>query len=138
MKKTSAKIGLILALNCLICIGLLKWHKSVFLDELPEYKRSALEVMRQPLEDRHITVARTKETVDYPASFMLVAAMNPCPCGHYGENNPAHPCTCTPGQVHRYLSKISGPLLDRIDIQCEIEAVPYEQLKDTSRVSLLL
>ena len=107
-------------------------HNGVlFLDELPEYKRSALEVMRQPLEDRHITVARTKETVDYPASFMLVAAMNPCPCGHYGENNPAHPCTCTPGQVHRYLSKISGPLLDRIDIQCEIEAVPYEQLKDT-------
>ena len=107
-------------------------HNGVlFLDELPEYKRSVLEVMRQPLEDRHITVARTKETVDYPASFMLVAAMNPCPCGHYGENNPAHPCTCTPAQIHRYLSKISGPLLDRIDIQCEIEAVPYEQLRDT-------
>jgi len=107
-------------------------HNGVlFLDELPEYKRSALEVMRQPLEDRHITVARTKETVDYPASFMLVAAMNPCPCGHYGENNPAHPCTCTPGQVHRYMSKISGPLMDRIDIQCEIEAVPYDQLKDS-------
>ncbi len=107
-------------------------HNGVlFLDELPEYKRSALEVMRQPLEDRHITVARTKETVDYPASFMLVAAMNPCPCGHYGENNPAHPCTCTPAQIHRYLGKISGPLLDRIDIQCEIEAVPYEQLRDS-------
>ena len=106
-------------------------HNGVlFLDELPEYKRSVLEVMRQPLEDRHITVARTKETVDYPASFMLVAAMNPCPCGHYGENNPAHPCTCTPAQVHRYLSKISGPLLDRIDIQCEIENVPYDQLRD--------
>ena len=105
-------------------------HNGVlFLDELPEYKRSALEVMRQPLEDRHITVARTKETVEYPASFMLVAAMNPCPSGHYGENDPAHPCTCTPGQVHRYMSKISGPLLDRIDIQCEIEAVPYDQLK---------
>ena len=107
-------------------------HNGVlFLDELPEYKRSVLEVMRQPLEDRHITVARTKETVDYPASFMLVAAMNPCPCGHFGENNPAHPCTCTPAQVHRYRSKISGPLMDRIDIQCEIEAVPYEQLRDT-------
>ena len=107
-------------------------HNGVlFLDELPEYKRSALEVMRQPLEDRHITVSRTKETVDYPASFMLVAAMNPCPCGHYGENNPVHPCTCTPAQVHRYMSKISGPLMDRIDIQCEIEAVPYEQLRDT-------
>ena len=107
-------------------------HNGVlFLDELPEYKRSVLEVMRQPLEDRHITVARTKTTVDYPASFMLVAAMNPCPCGHYGENNPAHPCTCTPGQIHRYISKISGPLLDRIDIQCEIENVPYEQLRDS-------
>ena len=107
-------------------------HNGVlFLDELPEYKRSALEVMRQPLEDRKITVSRAKDTVEYPASFMLVAAMNPCPCGHYGENNPAHPCTCTPAQVHRYLSKISGPLLDRIDIQCEIEAVPYDQLRDT-------
>lgn len=108
-------------------------HNGVlFLDELPEYKRTALEVMRQPLEDRRITVARNKQTVEYPASFMLVAAMNPCPCGHYGENNPAHPCTCTPAQIHRYLGKISGPLLDRIDIQCEIEAVPYEQLRDTT------
>lgn len=108
-------------------------HNGVlFLDELPEYKRATLEVMRQPLEDRHITVARTRLTVDYPASFMLVAAMNPCPCGHYGENNPAHPCTCTPAQIHRYLSRISGPLLDRIDIQCEIEAVPYDQLRDTT------
>ncbi len=107
-------------------------HNGVlFLDELPEYKRSVLEVLRQPLEDRHITVSRAKDTVDYPASFMLVAAMNPCPCGHYGENNPAHPCTCTPAQIHRYMSKISGPLLDRIDIQCEIEAVPYEQLRDS-------
>ena len=116
MKKTSAKIGLILAAICLIFTGLQKWYKSVFLNELPEYKRSTLEVLRQPLEDRHITVARTKTTVDYPASFMLVAAMNPCPCGHYGENNPARPCTCTPAQIHRYLGKISGPLLDRIDI----------------------
>lgn len=108
-------------------------HNGVlFLDELPEFKRNTLEVLRQPLEDRHVTVARTKTTVDYPASFMLVAAMNPCPCGHYGENNPAHPCTCTPAQIHRYLSKISGPLLDRIDIQCEIEAVPYDQLRDTT------
>lgn len=108
-------------------------HNGVlFLDELPEFRKNTLEVLRQPLEDRHITVARTKTTVDYPASFMLVAAMNPCPCGHYGENNPAHPCTCTPAQVHRYLSKISGPLLDRIDIQCEIEAVPYDQLRDTT------
>ena len=105
-------------------------HNGVlFLDELPEYKRTALEVMRQPLEDRKITVARSKMSIEYPASFMLVAAMNPCPCGHYGENNPAHPCTCTPAQVHRYLSRVSGPLLDRIDIQCEIQAVPYDQLR---------
>lgn len=106
-------------------------HNGVlFLDELPEYKRSALEVMRQPLEDRHICITRAKMRVDYPASFMLVAAMNPCPCGHYGENNPAHPCTCTPAQIHRYMSRISGPLLDRIDIQCDIQPVPYELLKN--------
>ena len=104
-------------------------HNS-FLDELPEYKRSALEVMRQPLEDRKICVTRAKTSVEYPSSFMLVAAMNPCPCGHYGENNPAHPCTCTPAQIHRYMSKISGPLLDRIDIQCDIQSVPYSVLKD--------
>lgn len=108
-------------------------HNGVlFLDELPEYKRSALEVMRQPLEDRKICVTRTKMSVEYPASFMLVAAMNPCPCGHYGENNPAHPCTCTPAQIHRYMSRISGPLLDRIDIQCDIQAVPYSVLKDAA------
>ena len=106
-------------------------HNGVlFLDELPEYKRSALEVMRQPLEDRHICITRAKMRVDYPASFMLVAAMNPCPCGHYGENNPAHPCTCTPAQIHRYMSRISGPLLDRIDIQCDIQPVPYDLLKN--------
>lgn len=106
-------------------------HNGVlFLDELPEYRRSALEVMRQPLEDRHICITRAKMRVDYPASFMLVAAMNPCPCGHYGENNPAHPCTCTPAQIHRYMSRISGPLLDRIDIQCDIQPVPYELLKN--------
>ncbi len=106
-------------------------HNGVlFLDELPEYKRSTLEVMRQPLEDRKICITRTKRSVEYPASFMLVAAMNPCPCGHFGENNPAHPCTCTPAQIHRYLGRISGPLLDRIDIQCDIQAVPYAQLKD--------
>ena len=132
MKITSAKIGLILAFICLIFTGLLKWHKSVLLDELSEYRAATLEVLRQPLEDRHITVVRTKSSVDFPASFMLVAAMNPCPCGYYGANNPAHPCTCTPAQIHRYLSRISGPLLDRIDLQCEIEAVPYEQLRETA------
>ena len=103
-------------------------HNGVlFLDEVPEYKRSTLEVLRQPLEDRKITVARSKLTVEYPASFMLVAAMNPCPCGHYGD--PTHKCTCTPAQIQRYKSKISGPLLDRIDIQCEVQAVPYDQLR---------
>ena len=128
MKKASAKIGLILAFICLIFTGLLKWHKSVLLDELAEFKRSALEVLRQPLEDGHITVARNKLSVDYPAHFMLVAAMNPCPCGHYGDLK--HPCTCTPAQRHRYMSRISGPLLDRIDIQCHIEAVQYDDLRN--------
>lgn len=103
-------------------------HNGVlFLDELAEFKRSALEVLRQPLEDGHITVARNKLSVDYPAHFMLVAAMNPCPCGHYGDLK--HHCTCTPAQRHKYMSRISGPLLDRIDIQCHIEAVAYEDLR---------
>ena len=98
-------------------------HNGVlFLDELPEYKR----VMRQPLEDRKICVSRAKISVEYPSSFMLVAAMNPCPCGHY--NDPTHECTCPPGAVHRYLSRISGPLLDRIDIQVEITPVPFSDL----------
>ena len=106
-------------------------HNGVlFLDELPEYKRTALEVLRQPLEDRRICITRAKHSVEYPAGFMLVAAMNPCPCGHYGENNPVHPCTCTPAQIHRYMSRISGPLLDRIDIQCDIQPVPYTLLKE--------
>lgn len=103
-------------------------HNGVlFLDELPEYKRTALEVMRQPLEDRKITVARAKMAVEYPASFMLVAAMNPCPCGYF--NDPKHTCTCTPTAIHRYMRKISGPLLDRIDIQVSIEAVSFSDLQ---------
>ena len=102
-------------------------HNGVlFLDELPEFPRQVLEVMRQPLEDRQINIARAKYSITYPASFMFVASMNPCPCGYYGD--PTHHCTCTPGQVSRYLSKISGPLLDRIDIHCEIQAVPFAQL----------
>ncbi len=102
-------------------------HNGVlFCDELPEFNRSVLEVLRQPLEDRHIVVSRAKYTIDYPASFMFVASMNPCPCGYYGDPN--HHCVCTPGQIQRYLNKISGPLLDRIDIHCEIQAVPFAQL----------
>jgi len=104
-------------------------HNGVlFMDELPEFNRSVLEVLRQPLEDRNITVSRVKWTVDYPASFMLVASMNPCPCGYY--NHPTKDCVCNPGQVQKYLNKISGPLLDRIDIQVEIVPVPFEKISD--------
>ncbi len=102
-------------------------HNGIlFIDELPELSRSVLEVLRQPLEDRKISISRAKYNVEYPCSFMLVASMNPCPCGYYGD--PTHHCNCTPGQITRYLSKISGPLLDRIDIHCEIQAVPFTQL----------
>ena len=104
-------------------------HNGVlFLDELPEFNRSVLEVMRQPLEDRRITISRAKFTVEYPASFMLVSAMNPCPCGFY--NHPDRDCVCAPGSVQKYLNKISGPLLDRIDIHIEIVPVPFEKISD--------
>lgn len=102
-------------------------HNGVlFLDELPEFKRTVLEVMRQPLEDRMITISRAKFTVEYPANFMLVASMNPCPCGYY--NHPDKECVCSPGLVQKYLNKISGPLLDRIDIHIEVVPVPFEKL----------
>lgn len=104
-------------------------HNGVlFLDELPEFKRTVLEVMRQPLEDRRITISRAKFSTEYPASFMLVAAMNPCPCGYY--NHPTRDCVCAPGAVQKYLSRISGPLLDRIDIHIEIVPVPFEKLSE--------
>ena len=102
-------------------------HNGVlFLDELPEFNKTTLEVLRQPLEDRKITISRAKYTVEYPCSFMFVASMNPCPCGYYGD--PTHHCVCTPGQIQRYMNKISGPLLDRIDIHCEVTVVPFKEL----------
>ena len=106
-------------------------HNGVlFLDELPEFSRDVLEVMRQPLEDRKICVARANYKVEYPAGVMFVASMNPCPCGYY--NHPTKACTCSPGQVQRYLNKISGPLLDRIDLQIEITPVPFEEISNTA------
>ena len=102
-------------------------HNGVlFIDEMPELSRSVLEVLRQPLEDRKIAISRAKYNVEYPCSFMLIASMNPCPCGYYGD--PTHHCVCTPGQIMRYMNKISGPLLDRIDIQVECPALSIDDL----------
>ena len=98
----------------------------LFADELPEFSKTTLVVLRQPLEDRRITISRNKYTLEFPCSFMFVASMNPCPCGYYGD--PTHHCVCSPGQIQRYMNKISGPLLDRIDIQCEIMPVPFEDI----------
>jgi len=105
-------------------------HGVLFLDELPEFKKHVLEVLRQPLEDLKVTISRATTTLTYPASFMLVAAMNPCPCGYLAD--PKHTCRCTHHQIHRYRSKISGPLLDRIDIHVEVPAVPYQDLMQES------
>ena len=103
-------------------------HNGIlFLDEFPEFPRNVLEILRQPLEDSTVTIARSAMTLCFPACFMLVAAMNPCPCGYYGD--PTRECRCTPAIIQRYLSKISGPLLDRIDIQIEVPAVPYKELR---------
>ncbi len=104
----------------------------LFLDELPEFRRNVLEVLRQPLEDRIVTITRAGVTVQYPARFMLVAAMNPCPCGHFGDKT--HQCTCSMGQIQRYRAKISGPLLDRIDLHVEVASVSYKELSDTQNV----
>ena len=101
-------------------------HGVLFLDELPEFKRTVLEVMRQPLEERTVTISRAKFSIEYPASFMLVSSMNPCPCGFY--NHPEKDCVCGPGVVQKYLNKISGPLLDRIDIHVEVTPVPFREL----------
>ena len=101
----------------------------LFLDELPEFKRTVLEVLRQPLEDRVVTISRARFSVEYPASFMLIAAMNPCPCGYY--NHPQLDCTCGAANVQRYLNRISGPLFDRIDIHIDVIPVPFRDLSDT-------
>lgn len=109
-------------------------HNGVlFLDELPEFKRQVLEVMRQPMEERKVTISRAKISVDYPASFVLVSSMNPCPCGYY--NHPDKDCVCAPGVVKRYLNKISGPLLDRIDLHVEVTPVSYDELAMTGKTS---
>lgn len=109
-------------------------HNGVlFLDELPEFKRTVLEVLRQPMEERKVTISRAKVTVDYPASFMLIASMNPCPCGYY--NHPDKDCVCSPGVVKKYLNKISGPLLDRIDLHVEVTPVSYDELAKYERTS---
>ena len=102
-------------------------HNGVlFCDELPEFSRATLEVLRQPLEDRKITISRAKYTIEYPCSFMFVASMNPCPCGYFGD--PTHHCVCTPGQIRKYMNRISGPLLDRMDLHVEVPVVPFNQL----------
>jgi magnesium chelatase family protein len=107
-------------------------HNGVlFLDELPEFKRSVLEVMRQPLEERRVTISRAKISVDYPANFMLIASMNPCPCGYY--NHPEKECVCGPGIVQRYLNKVSGPLLDRIDLHVEVTPVKFDEMTSTRK-----
>lgn len=107
-------------------------HNGVlFLDEMPEYSRHALETLRQPLEDKKVTVARVMHSVEYPANFMLVASMNPCPCGNYGSRTQT--CRCTAAQIHAYLSKLSGPLLDRIDLQIEVDGVEYAELRGESK-----
>ena len=106
-------------------------HNGVlFLDELPEYKREFIEVLRQPLEDGQVTVSRAKQTVTYPASFILVASMNPCPCGNYGSKTQT--CRCTPQQIHKYLSKLSGPIMDRIDLHVEVDSISYDDLENTT------
>jgi magnesium chelatase family protein len=107
-------------------------HNGVlFLDELPEFKRTALEVMRQPLEERRVTISRAKTTLDFPANFMLIASMNPCPCGFY--NHPEKECVCAPGLVQRYLNKVSGPLLDRIDLHVEVTPVTFDEMTATRK-----
>ena len=102
-------------------------HGVLFLDEMPEYSRHALETLRQPLEDRKVTISRVMRTVEYPANFMLIASMNPCPCGNFGSKNQV--CRCTPQQIHNYIGKLSGPLMDRIDLQIEVDNISYDEFR---------
>ena len=131
LNDASIKIGPIIygrteALSTKIGLSIVTVTGVLFLDELPEFRRNVLEVMRQPLEDGSITVSRAMGSMNYPASFMLVAAMNPCVCGFLTD--PQKECTCTPLQIQRYRSKVSGPLLDRIDIQVEVPGLRYQEL----------
>jgi len=123
-------INIVLVSVVLVVLVLLveawKWYHFFRLDELPEFSRNVLEVMRQPLEDRIISISRAKYSTEYPASFMLVASMNPCPCGYYGH--PKKKCVCNEYQRTHYMSKISGPLLDRIDLQIEVQPVDFDQM----------
>lgn len=106
-------------------------HGVLFLDELPEFDRTVLEVLRQPLEDQKVTISRAAMSLTFPASFMLAAAMNPCPCGFW--NDPTRECRCTPPQIQRYVGRISGPLLDRIDIHVDVPAVRFKELSGEGR-----
>jgi magnesium chelatase family protein len=108
----------------------LSHHGVLFLDELPEFKKNVLEVLRQPLENGYVTISRAQMSLTYPASFMLIAAMNPCPCGY--ATDPNNECTCTPSQIQKYMSRISGPLFDRIDIHIEVPAVKFSDLASKS------
>src|SRR4029077_4058836 len=108
------------------CVLSLAHNGVLFLDELPEFRRSVLEVMRQPMEERSVNISRARMSIDFPASFMLLASMNPCPCGFY--NHPEKSCSCPPGAVQKYLNRISGPLLDRIDLHVEVTPVGYQDL----------
>lgn len=103
----------------------------LFLDEFPEFKKNVLEMLRQPLEDGQVSISRAALSLTYPADFMLVAAMNPCPCGYLGDSHQQHPCTCTPTMVQRYRNKLSGPLLDRIDLHVDVPRVPHKDLAGT-------
>jgi magnesium chelatase family protein len=109
----------------------LSHHGVLFLDELPEFKKDILEMLRQPMEDNQVTISRASTAITYPAGFMLIAAMNPCPCGYYGDRN--HECNCSSSEIQRYMSRISGPLMDRIDIHITVPAVKFKELSSETR-----